>query len=149
MEPGEYTGIRITVGRSIGLSAAVADAGGVQPCRTDSAKGATGTLNAGAITGVGDGTTDGAAATTQSVPLPTGAAITAALAGLGMGEDGGAGGDMQMTINQTISIPSNAAVCPAISVDFDVTNAAELLTTGGGTCAVFPQPPGVTIAIGN
>jgi hypothetical protein len=147
LEPGDYNGIQITVGRTFGLKAFTSDAGSFQPCRTDSANGATGTLLAGAITGVGVGTTDGATATTQSVPIPTGTAVTTALDALDISEL--AGGDIMFTAAASMIIPSNASVAPAIAIDFDVTDAAELLTTAFGTCAAFPQPPTITVTVGN
>jgi hypothetical protein len=148
LEPGDYNGIRITVGRTFGLEAFTLDAGSGQPCRTDSAKGATGTLTGtGPITGVGDGTTDIATATTQSVPIPTGADITSALLAAGISEL--AGGDIMFTAAASMIIPSSASVAPAIAIDFDVTDAAELLTTAFGTCAAFPQPPTITVTVGN
>lgn len=149
LPPGTYTGMRITVGRSFGLTASTVNAGAGQPCRTATGNASTATLVGGTITGVGVGTTDGAAATQQNVPIPTGAAVTTALTGLNMSEVAGAGSDVTLTANANIVIPEDDAVIPSIGVDFNVTNAAELLTTGGGTCTAFPQPPGITITIGN
>lgn len=142
---GTYTHIRFTLSRTFGLTGSIADAGSGQPCRTGTANGIAGTLNGGAITGVGDGTTDGAAGTKQSVPIPTGAAVTTALTTMGITEVGGVGGSaIQMEVAAPFTLPANATVMPSLRIDFDVANAMEFLTTGAGTCAAMPQPPVIT-----
>lgn len=144
LPPGSYTHIRFTLSRTFGLTGSIADANGGQPCRTNSANSSAGILP-GSITGVGDGTTDGAAGTKQSVPIPTGAAVTTALTTMGITEVGGVGGSaIQMEVAAPFTLPANATVMPSLRIDFDVANAMEFLTTGAGTCAAMPQPPVIT-----
>lgn len=148
LPPGTYSAMRVTVDREFTLRAATADAGFGQPCHTETGNPANGTLNGGTITNVGVGAANGTPAGDQDVPVPVGADVTVALTSASIVEAGGPGGDLMMTVNQTFTIPADEAITPSMQIDFDVTNAAELLTTGVGTCAAFPQPPGIDIAVG-
>lgn len=146
LPPDSYTNIRFTVSRTFGLSGSYTF-GSTQRCITATSNASTGTLSGGTITNVGLGTVGASDPSTQSVPLPTGAAVTSALTGLGIAEVGGAGGALQITTPAVFTIPANAAVMPSVSIDFDVANAIEFLETGSGTCDVMPQPPTITFSI--
>jgi len=144
LPPETYDRIRFTFSRSFGVTGSLADAGGDQPARTNTGNASTGTLDGGNLTAVGVASTDGGAATQQSVPIPTGDDVTDALTAAGMVESGA---NLQVTHVVNFTITQANSVLPTIRMDYDVTNTLEFLTTGPGTAAVAPIPPSVTLTI--
>ena len=141
--PGTYTSMRITFSDTFGLTGSVPDAGAGQPAKTDT--GNASNVVSGGISNIGTANTTGGAGTKQSVPVPTGAAITTAL---NNAEISRSGGNMQISSPVSFTITSDSSVMPNLKMDFDVINAMEFLTTGGGTAIVIPLPPDINFTIG-
>jgi len=143
---GTYTEMRITFSRTFGIVGSVADAGSGQPART--ATGNPANQTQGTVSNIGVATTDGATATKQSIPIPTGASVTTILTNNNMEEV--AGNQIRFTVPSSFSftISEENAVMPNLRMNFDVTNSIEFLTTGVGSAVVIPLPPDVSVTIG-
>jgi len=150
LDPGTYTQMRITINRTFGLKGSVTDAtagAGAQACRTSTGAAST-TATAGAITysDINSGSTDGGTATEQTLSIPTAsdgsiASTINAISGMSISSS-----SLTMTINLTFTVPEGEATAPSgISMDFQVENKLEFLTTGAGTCTVGNMPPIITV----
>ncbi|MHA1540162.1 MAG: hypothetical protein ACTSXQ_06775 [Alphaproteobacteria bacterium] len=145
LSAGTYTGIRITISRTFGINAVIADIGGGIPCRTSSANAVTSLTVPFAINDVPQGATDAALPQTQNVTVPLDATLAAALAAEGYSFQGD---DMISSfVPVTAFTVDETGALPATQIDFDVTNAAELSNTGAGICAVLPQAPTITVTM--
>lgn len=144
LEPGvSYTAMRVTIATSYDVTGGVANAGFAQPCQT----GGAGSGSTVVLTGVNfeTGNATGGVGTTQALDIPTDAAGTTvadALSAAGMER---IGNQLRFEVPLQLTVPADNTVPPALSVDFDVADQLEFLTTGGGTCAVMVLPPIITL----
>lgn len=130
LPPGTYTALRVTVERSFALTGTTPNAGaagplGPQPCST----------------GGPNGTNTGVAGTnpvSQTVPIPDNAFPP---------EGWEEVTDQTMRAGDAVSftVPEGGAFEPSFSIGFSVTDAISFITTGAGTCQVFPGDVEVTV----
>ena len=99
---------------------------------------------AGGLSGLGVAT---AGATKQSVPIPTGAAVTAVLDAAGITRSGG-----RLTVSFPVSftIPEGADTTslPNVQMDFNITDTLDFIVIDGPAIGVVPLPPELTFSIG-
>jgi len=149
LAPDTYTQMRLTINRTFGLKGSVTDAGaGAQPCRTSTGAASTTLTTGGGVTfsGLNSGAIDGAAATEQTLGIPTddtnGSIATTINAIPGMAIDSSS---LTMTLSLTFTVPEGEATAPiGFGMNFQVENKLEFLTTVGA-CTVANMPPIITI----
>ncbi len=137
---GTYTAARITISRSFVLSGQIADAGSGQPCRTRTGNGFTNNDSFGLVN-LGVGTADAAAATRQTLVVPT-STRSNTLKDNGIEELGSTSLRFEVPLSFTVAETTGM---PSVGVNFNVTNAVKFQTTGAGTCIIYPQPPSVVL----
>lgn len=141
--------MRVTLSSSFGMTGSVADADtltpGAQPARTNTGNG-TALFVAGGFT-VGIATQDAAAATKQSVPIPSGGAADTAVTNAGITRSGDT---MTVSFPVSITVPEGADTTslPNFQMDFDITNTIEFFPNGVGF-GVSPAPPTLNITGGS
>lgn len=135
---GTYDQLQVTISKTMVLKGSSnGNLSNGKPCRTI-AGGAlvTDPFGDGSISSAYLGSTDGAAAESETVIVPSGTAVTLPS---GMTTSGD-------TLTQTVSATVNVAnSVPSTRVSFDVTSGMLFEPLGANQCIVFPVPPGITI----
>jgi len=148
LDPGTYTQMRLTIKRTFDLKGSTTNAdpavGGLdQACRTSTGAAST---TQGTFSDLNSGSTDGGAATEQTLKIPTdsnGTIAAAINAVTGMSIDSSS---LTMTLGLTLTVPEGESEAPSgLSMDFQVENKLEFLTTGADACTVANMPPIITI----
>lgn len=138
MTPGTYSGMQFTMGRSMTVIATGVDQS--QTCHTAAGLG---TIVYNGMT-ISQGSTDSSVPTTaQEISIPVSSIITNDLerAGLTVLADGSLQGVLNFSSGNKIISSTNQTM----KLNFNVTNAVELFTTGAGTCVILPNAPSLTV----
>ncbi|MBT3878016.1 MAG: hypothetical protein HOF76_03030 [Candidatus Scalindua sp.] len=147
--PGTYTSMRITISDTFSVTGSVTDAntvaGSNQPGRTNTGNASTATVGGTTLTNVGVATTDGAAATKQSIPIPTGTAVTTTLTTAGITRSGG---NLTVSFAVSFTIPEDADTTsiPSVQMDFDITDTLNFFPADSGI-GMIPLPPSLTFSL--
>lgn len=140
LPPGAYDQFRFTVSTTFVVTGSVSNAGDGQPCRTVTGGAAIlDPFGDGSVSVAYAGSADGGAAEPETVTVPTGSAVIlpAELARVGN------------TIQGTFPVSFNVeGKIPQPNIQFNVANGVGFVTTGLGTCVVFPAAPSITASIG-